>query len=263
MKRRRSSLCSSTRYSICAVRQISNRRDTWPSRSFDGLRPFRSLPAEVSPVHRNLCASVCAVFVGACSNSSGPGNTTTGAWALVAAGSAHTCALTPGGSAYCWGDDIGGELGDGAAHDGGFSTKPVAVAGGLHFSSIAAGGGITCGLTTSGKAYCWGYNTNGALGNGDTTVTAVDVPTPVVGGLSFRTISVETVHTCALTTSGEAYCWGENYNGALGTSGVPTYNSAIPLKATGSTAFGSISAGYQQSSCALDSGGNAYCWGHN
>jgi hypothetical protein len=135
--------------------------------------------------------------------------------------------------------------------------------GGLRFATITAGGGITCALTTGGKAYCWGFNTNGALGNGDSTVVTADVPTPVVGGLTLRSISAEALHACALTLGGEAYCWGDNYNGALGTSGVPRYNSYGPIKVTGSTVFGAISAGYQQNTCALDTGGSGYCWGHN
>lgn len=200
----------------------------------------------------------------ACSNSSGPnGSGSTGTWASLSAGTEHTCALTPGGSAYCWGSDLAEALGDGSAHDGGYSATPVAVAGGLRFTAISAAQGKTCAVTTAGKAYCWGSNANGSLGNGDTTVSQVDVPTPVVGGLTFKSIKAGVLHVCALTSAGDVYCWGDNYSGALGTSGVPRYNSASPLKVTGTTVFGSIFAGNDQSSCALDTAGSAYCWGFN
>lgn len=212
---------------------------------------------------KQSAVAIALFLLNACSDSGPSGSSATGTWAALAAGTEHTCALTPSGLAYCWGNDVVGELGDGPAHDGGYSATPVAVAGGLRFATINAGQGITCALTTSGKAYCWGSNSNGSLGNGDSTVSEVDVPTPVVGGLSFKSISVEALHACALTFAGEAYCWGDNYNGALGTSGVPRYNSLAPIKVTGSNIFEAISAGYQQSTCALDIGGNAYCWGSN
>ena len=54
----------------------------------------------------------------------------------LTAGSSHTCGLTTGGAAYCWGDNLYGQLGDGSTSD---RTRPVAVAGGLVFQAISAG----------------------------------------------------------------------------------------------------------------------------
>ncbi|NBT26313.1 MAG: hypothetical protein EBT09_07120, partial [Actinobacteria bacterium] len=74
------------------------------------------------------------------------------------------------GTAYCWGLNDTGELGDGTSGTNGpFAANrlvPVAVGGGLSFKALAAGGGHTCGLATDGRAYCWGWNSSGQLGVG-------------------------------------------------------------------------------------------------
>ena len=132
-------------------------------------------------------------------------------WASITAGHGHTCALTPGGAAYCWGRNYEGQLGDGTL---GNALTPVAVAGGTKFSALFARLSYTCGLTESGAAYCWGNNDRGQLGDGSTTFSTT--PVGVAGGLTFSFLAAGFYHTCGLTTSGAAYCWGYNFNGQLG-----------------------------------------------
>ena len=81
----------------------------------------------------------------------------------LAAGAVHTCALVAGGVAYCWGQNVHGQLGDGT---NGNRATPSQVAGELTFASLFAGGALTCGFTTDASQYCWGLNQTGQLGDG-------------------------------------------------------------------------------------------------
>jgi alpha-tubulin suppressor-like RCC1 family protein len=93
-------------------------------------------------------------------------------FAALFLGRRHSCGVTSVGVAYCWGENVYGELGDGTTAN---SLTPVAVAGGLTFASVSPGNYHTCGLTTGGVAYCWGYNGSGQLGNGATANSSVPV----------------------------------------------------------------------------------------
>jgi alpha-tubulin suppressor-like RCC1 family protein len=130
----------------------------------------------------------------------------------IVAGKDFTCALTPAGAAWCWGWNLEEELGDGTQT---FSGTPVAVQGGLAFTSITAGIAHACGLTAAGQAHCWGLATDGAIGDG-LAGTYRGAPSAVTGGIVFTAISAGGRHTCGITASGAAYCWGTNAKGALG-----------------------------------------------
>ena len=147
---------------------------------------------------------------------------------VIAGGNSHVCALTEDNKAYCWGEGNFGQLGTGQAGLDVRSTAPVPVAGGLTFSSITVGFSHTCGLTGEGKAYCWGSNFHGQLGDGSSIDSAV--PVLVSGGLSFESISAGGGHTCGIASDG-AYCWGGNDSGALGTGTIR--NSTTPVKVVG------------------------------
>jgi len=98
-------------------------------------------------------------------------------WVSIAAGNDHTCGLTSGGAAYCWGLNGDGQLGDNTTTQ---RLTPVAVQqGGVTFASITGGADHTCGLTSGGAAYCWGDNSNGRLG--DNTMTQRLTPAAVGG----------------------------------------------------------------------------------
>lgn len=143
-------------------------------------------------------------------------------FAAISAGDSHTCGLTTGGAAWCWGLNQYGELGDGTTT---MRLVPVPVSGGLGFASISAGG-HTCGVTPGGQAYCWGWNQFGQLGDGTTDSRLT--PVSVAGGLLFATVATGGgSHTCGVTPTGEAYCWGQNDYGVLGNGN--TTDSHVPV----------------------------------
>ncbi|MBW3629679.1 MAG: hypothetical protein KY464_10320, partial [Gemmatimonadetes bacterium] len=94
-------------------------------------------------------------------------------FAAVSAGDQHSCGITTGGAAHCWGFGFSGALGNGSRAVGG--PTPVAVVGGLTFASISTGGSHTCGVTPQGAIYCWGVNSNRQLGgNAAAETCAID-----------------------------------------------------------------------------------------
>lgn len=200
-------------------------------------------------------------------------------YVAISAGTKHSCALSVGGVAYCWGFNGDGQLGIGEVAAGSgpvfASPQPTASTGGVTFGKLFGGAFHTCGLSLSGVAQCWGVNVDGRLGSGDfATVTA---PTPVIGTRAFSSISAGQGHSCGLDLSGIALCWGRNVDGQLGLGSVsaPVTNPdsiaiSVPLPVVVSpfTPFLSIAAGGLHTcgitgNPALDLTGPALCWGNN
>jgi alpha-tubulin suppressor-like RCC1 family protein len=178
-------------------------------------------------------------------------------FASIAAGGYHTCGIATNGTAYCWGRNTAGALGDGTTTD---RLAPVPVSGGLTFTSIDAGLDFTCALTASGAAYCWGVNNLGQLGVGNTTSQLA--PTAVAGGLTFSRIAVGLDHACGIASGGHVYCWG---NDVAGGAGVPSNLPIIaprPVRFPSTLTFVGIAAG-EVNSCAITSDATTYCWGLN
>lgn len=126
-------------------------------------------------------------------------------------------------------------------------------------ASVEVGANFSCVVTTAGGAKCWGDNHVNQIGDG--TATTRPSPTDVSGLTSgVAAISAGVYHTCALTTSGGAKCWGLNMYGRVGDG--TTTNRTTPVDVTGLTSgVASIVAG-QTHTCAVTTGG-AKCWGFN
>ncbi|HEX6315275.1 MAG TPA: Ig-like domain-containing protein [Gemmatimonadaceae bacterium] len=173
-------------------------------------------------------------------------------FAMVSAGSNHACALNLTGRAFCWGNDERGQLGDNRTIN---STTPIPIADStLTFTMISAGDRHTCGVTTNGNAYCWGEGNNGQLGNGAGVASSIPV---LVGGIAFTSVSAGRLHTCGVSTSGTVHCWGANSLGQLGNGGSSPQLS--PITVPGLAGVSAISAG-DDHTCAI-AGGAVRCWG--
>jgi alpha-tubulin suppressor-like RCC1 family protein len=144
----------------------------------------------------------------------------------VDAGPEYTCAVTLGSRAFCWGQGLYGRLGNGEAPKN--SRYPRPVSGGLSFDRVSTGDVHACAETTGNRAYCWGNNSGGELGDGTTTDRLT--PRAVVGGLFFSQVSAGGEHTCGRTSVGRAYCWGYGGTGALGTGTTDIVNpTPVPV----------------------------------
>ena len=192
----------------------------------------------------------------------------------VSAGGSY-CALTSGGNVYCWGPNGSGQLGNYTATNNQNSPVQVLAVGGSGFlsgiSQVSVGGSFSCALSSTGHVYCWGDNTYGQLGYG-ASGGSVTIPVEVsgVGGSGFLSnisqITAGGMHACALSLSGNVYCWGSNGNGQIGNNSTTQANSPVEVVSVFGTgnldSISQISAGYEMT-CSLSSSENVYCWGAN
>jgi alpha-tubulin suppressor-like RCC1 family protein len=193
----------------------------------------------------------------------------------VVAGMDHACALLDTGQVRCWGRDNTGQLGNGGEPSGLDQDEPVAVVsvtgtGRLtQVTQLSAGIDTTCARLASGRAVCWGDGGNGQLGDGQvssrprpTTVLNPAGTAPLTG---VARVGVGEDHACAVLTSGQARCWGENTEGQLGVGDVFGETTGLPLVVLNGGGTGPLTgvtqiAAERAHTCAVVSGG-ARCWG--
>ncbi|MEX2237778.1 MAG: RCC1 repeat-containing protein, partial [Dehalococcoidia bacterium] len=165
----------------------------------------------------------------------------------------------PAGVGRAWGDDAGGQLGDGGTNTS--QPTPVTVSGLATVTAIAAGaagGAHSLALLSDGTVRAWGYDLFGQLGDGGTNT---DQPTPVaVSGLATVTaIAAGGNHSLALLSDGTVRAWGYDGEGQLGDGGTNT-EQPTPVAVSGLATVTAIAAGGAHS-LALLSDGTVRAWG--
>ena len=177
-------------------------------------------------------------------------------WTDVSVGWAHTCAVRQNGTAWCWGYNKVGQLGDDTTK---VRTKPRKVVGDVgRWSSVVAGGFFSCGTTRDGKAWCWGANAFGQLGNG--TRAGSRTPTAVGFTSDWAEVDASWYSACGLKTTGELRCWGLNEQGQLGDG--TRVNRVHPALAGGGAAYRDFSVG-EAHVCGIGTDYALRCWGDN
>ena len=114
-------------------------------------------------------------------------------------------------------------------------------------------------VDNSNVGYCCGNNFDGQLGQGN--FKRYNVPTPLLGNITWRTISAGDWHACGLALNGDAYCWGYNEDGRCGIGSTKSPLTK-PTKVAGGFKWKQISAGYFYS-CGVREDGAAFCFGKN
>ena len=199
------------------------------------------------------------------------------AWLAVSAGDLHSCAIAERddgtGAAYCWGQKSSGRLGNNETS--GSTEIPQEVQGDLpnwDTQLISAGKTHTCAIAnfnSTRQTYCWGNGDEGKLGTGNDQ----NWPTPQRVARSddlfsdygpndfddYLEITTGSDHSCGVHEDGNAFCWGDNIRGQLGTGGDPT-NTPARVAAALDQLYRQLSAG-EDHSCAIDNEDALYCWG--
>jgi len=173
----------------------------------------------------------------------------------VVTGSAFACGLQGNGAVLCWGANRSGQLGNGETSNEPV-TQPVRVATDQRFTRITAGAEHACGVAVDGKAWCWGKNNDGQLGNGSTRDQSA--PVAVERGFSYGELAAGEKHTCGVTTEGKVLCWGDGFSDQLGL-GVQDQRRQpddVPIRQPMSV----IAAG-RYANCATGPDHITYCWG--
>ncbi|MCL2824409.1 MAG: hypothetical protein FWD57_10480 [Polyangiaceae bacterium] len=182
----------------------------------------------------------------------------------ISAGIGHTCAMSSMGVLYCWGNNGRGQLGIGSDKSQSVPTKVPRLSPGAF--AVSAGEHSTCAVISNGTVMCWGYGKHGQLGR-DGDLTDGWYPERVSNLSGVRYVSAGAFHTCALRTSGQMVCWGENSAGQLG---VP--ESSRPLLPTpiqnipgiiAIHAIGEFTCASQSSNPSSNRADRMFCWGLN
>ncbi|MEX0786813.1 MAG: hypothetical protein WD939_09265, partial [Dehalococcoidia bacterium] len=125
---------------------------------------------------------------------------------------------------------------------------------------VTGGTSHSCAVLPAG-VFCWGSNAGRQLGDG----TSTDRPAAVAVaslGRNVRSIASSANHSCAVTNSGEALCWGNDVSGELGAGPDAMGTSNTPIEVAGLSNVEQVATGARHS-CARTAGGTVYCWGWN
>lgn len=140
----------------------------------------------------------------------------------------HFCVTTTAGSLYCWGRNIGGQFGNGAKDFENSTPVLSPVPATLRIASLGVGTTSVCFVTTDRKIYCMGAGGRGELGAGNNTESLVPTLVSTPAGSSFDVVRGGFQTTCALSLTGDLYCWGAGTSGQIGNGA--SLDSSTPIR---------------------------------
>ncbi len=183
----------------------------------------------------------------------------------VCAGNYHSCALLADGTAKCWGYNTFGQAGTGSSSPATIPTPGSPVLGLTGAVAIQCGAYHSCATLANGTQKCWGYNTDGELGNSSTTASASPVQVALASGQALdyvRTTASGLYHLCAARAGGQVSCWGYNAFGEIGDATTTNRTSPVNITLGGAATARNMGLGGFHS-CAVTAAGAPQCWGYN
>lgn len=172
----------------------------------------------------------------------------------IGAGNRFHCALKSDGTVECFGDSANGVMGTG--RNGGTVSTPLPATGVAGAVKLSVGEGAVCAVISDGSVMCWGLNSNGQLGLGN-TASPVVTPTKMVGVTDAVDVATSGTHTCVLSRSGGIKCVGLGMSGQLGNN---SSSSTTLVQVQGVTSGATAVEAGGNTTCAIVSG-SAKCWG--
>lgn len=178
-------------------------------------------------------------------------------WSQLSGGSLHSLGLRSNSTAWAWGLNTSGQLGDNSTTS---RASPVSIVGGFtDWIQLSAGGRHSIGLRVNGTTWAWGNNIDGQLGDNSTTVRSS--PVSVVGGFTdWVQVSAGFSHSLGLRSNGTAWAWGLNTNGQLGDNSTTGKSSPVSVVG-GFTDWVQLDGGGAHS-LALRANGTIWSWGN-
>jgi alpha-tubulin suppressor-like RCC1 family protein len=152
------------------------------------------------------------------------------------------------GSAWCWGSNYTGQIGDGTTDERDWPVQVAAL--GNSVSTISAGYDRTCAIKTDGSLWCWGEK----LGPSPVQVQAL--------GNAVTQVSVGFAHICAVKNDNTAWCWGWNAYGQLGDGTLYDSDTPIQVSPAHLGQVYQVAAGHDHT-CALKNDATIWCFGGN
>ncbi len=163
------------------------------------------------------------------------------------------CAAGQSGQVYCWGSNDFGQLGDGSTKS---RATPVPIKSDRRFSSVSIGGHGACGLTANGNVLCWGRNDLGLIGDGKPRpLNSFRSPEQISVNESFVSVSTGDDFACAVSTSGDVWCWGASW----GNGDPDNLSTSKPFVVRRAVGVGQVAAG-RLGTCVLTTT-QIDCWG--
>lgn len=180
----------------------------------------------------------------------------------MVAGNDHNCALLDAATLKCWGNNASGQLGNDSLTPSSIPVAPAVPASGSlgRIKAVATGHEHTCVVLENGRAWCWGNNNKGQLGN-PSVAAQENKPVRAATFENAQAIAAGFEHTCVVLLGGSVQCWGSNAFGQVGKSPASNEPVLTPHQVPSISTARSVVAGANHT-CAILKDNTVRCWGN-